>query len=73
MFIRTMHNRLGPTAVSREMTVRDGLVLVPLVAAIIAFALYPQIALYKGEASVTRSIQAAQQAASAAERAEVTP
>jgi NADH-quinone oxidoreductase subunit M len=55
------------------MTVRDGLVLVPLVAAIIAFALYPQIALYKGEASVTRSIQAAQQAASAAERAEVTP
>src|SRR4051794_22165436 len=63
MFIRAMHNRVGPNVVSREMTVRDGLVLVPLVAAILAFALYPQIALHKGERSVTRSIQPAQQAA----------
>jgi NADH-quinone oxidoreductase subunit M len=73
MFIRAMHNRVGPKVVSREMTVRDGLVLVPLVAAIIAFALYPQIALHKGEAAVTRSIQPAQQAASAAEQAKVGP
>jgi NADH-quinone oxidoreductase subunit M len=73
MFIRTMHNRTGPRVTSREMTVRDGLVLVPLVVAIIAFALYPQIALHKGEASVTRSIQAAQQAANASEQAKVGP
>jgi len=73
MFIRTMHNRVGPTVATREMTVRDGIVLVPLVAAILAFALYPQIALHKGERAVTRSIAPAQQAASAAQRAEVTP
>jgi NADH-quinone oxidoreductase subunit M len=73
MFIRTMHNRVGTDVVSRDITLRDGVVLVPLVLAILAFALYPQIALHKGEASVVRSIQSAQQAASATERAEVGP
>jgi NADH-quinone oxidoreductase subunit M len=73
MFIRAFHNRVGPQVDSREMTVRDGLVLVPLVLAILAFALYPQIALDKGERSVTRSIQAAQQAQGQAQQAEVTP
>ena len=73
MYIRTMHNRVGPNVVSREMSVRDGLVLVPLVVAILGFALYPQIALHKGERSVTRAIAPAQQAASATQRAEVGP
>jgi NADH-quinone oxidoreductase subunit M len=73
MFIRAFHNRVGPEVDSREMTVRDGLVLVPLVLAILAFALYPQIALDKGERSVTRSIQAAQQAQGQDQQAEVTP
>jgi NADH-quinone oxidoreductase subunit M len=73
LFIRAMHNRVGPNVVSREMSVRDGLVLVPLVVAILGFALYPQIALHKGERAVTRSIAPAQQAASATERAAVTP
>jgi NADH-quinone oxidoreductase subunit M len=71
LFIRAMHNRVGPHAESREMRVADGLVLVPLVLAILAFALYPQIALHKGEASVTRAVGPAQQAASAAEQARV--
>jgi NADH-quinone oxidoreductase subunit M len=71
MFIRAMHNRVGPHVASREMTVRDGLVLVPLVVLILAFALYPQIALNKGEGAVVRSIAPAQQAASATEQAEV--
>src|SRR5438270_11422458 len=35
LFIRAMHNRLGPRAQSREMSVSDGLVLTPLVAVII--------------------------------------
>jgi NADH-quinone oxidoreductase subunit M len=75
MFIRAMHNRVGPQVVSREMSLRDGLVLVPLVVAILAFALYPQIALHKGEAAVTRSIGPVQQVqqASATQRAEATP
>ena len=73
MFIRAMHNRVGPGVTSREMTVADGIVLVPLVLAILGLALYPQLALKKGEGSVVRSVAPAQQAAAAAERAEVTP
>jgi NADH-quinone oxidoreductase subunit M len=73
MFIRTMHNRPGPEVASREMSLRDGVVLVPLVLAILAFSLYPQIALKKGEPSVVRSIGPAQQAASASQRAEAGP
>ena len=53
MYIRSMHNRVGPTRdVVRDLTLRDGLVLVPLVAAILAFALYPQLALEAGEEAV---------------------
>jgi NADH-quinone oxidoreductase subunit M len=52
MFIRAMHNRVAPTMDSREITVRDGLVLVPLVLAILALAVYPQIALDKSEPTV---------------------
>jgi NADH-quinone oxidoreductase subunit M len=73
LFIRAFHNRVGPAVDSREMTVRDGLVLVPLVLAILAFALYPQVALHKGERSVTQSIRAAQQAQGADQQAEVRP
>jgi NADH-quinone oxidoreductase subunit M len=58
MYIRSMHNRVGPRVTSFDMTVRDGLVLVPLVAAIIAFALYPQLALDAGEATVRSTVQA---------------
>ncbi|HEX2104426.1 MAG TPA: NADH-quinone oxidoreductase subunit M [Solirubrobacteraceae bacterium] len=73
IFIRALHNRVGPSVDPREMTVRDGIVLVPLVAAILAFAFYPQIALHKGERSVTQSIQAAQQAQGQGQQAEVRP
>ena len=45
-----MHNRTGPARdVVRDRRVRDGLVLVPLVLAIVAFALYPQAALDDAE------------------------
>src|SRR3954452_22070668 len=73
MFIRAFHNRVGREVTSREMSLRDGIVLVPLVLVILAFALYPQIALNKGERAVTRSIQAAQQAAGQSQQAEVRP
>jgi NADH-quinone oxidoreductase subunit M len=59
MFIRAMHNRTGPEVDSREMGFGDGLVLVPLVAVILFFAFYPQLALEKAERSVTGSIGAA--------------
>ena len=62
LFIRTMHNRLGPNAVSRELAPRDALVLVPLVALIVAFALYPQFGLKRSERDTRGSVAAAKQA-----------
>ncbi len=59
LFIRAMHNRTGPDVESRDIRFADGVVLVPLVAVILAFALYPQLALHRGERSVTSSIAAA--------------
>jgi NADH-quinone oxidoreductase subunit M len=58
MFIRTMHNRVGPNVESRDIGVRDGLILVPLVAVVIAFALYPQQALRDSEPTVKRVVAA---------------
>jgi NADH-quinone oxidoreductase subunit M len=63
MFIRAMHNRPGPNVVSREMSVADGLVLVPLVLCILAFALYPQLALEKDERAVLQAVRPAAQIA----------
>jgi NADH-quinone oxidoreductase subunit M len=48
-FIRMMHNRLAAGAGSFDLSARDGLVLVPLVVAIVAFGLYPQQALEQSE------------------------
>jgi NADH-quinone oxidoreductase subunit M len=55
-FIRSMHNRVGPEVESREMSFADGLVLVPLVLAILALALYPQVALHRSEPSVKAAL-----------------
>ena len=59
MFIRTMHNRTGPAVESRELRFTDGLVIAPLVAAIVGFALYPQLALDRSEPSVVTSVRQA--------------
>ena len=48
LFIRAMHNRVGADVDSRDLAVADGVVLVPLVLLIIAFGLYPQLALERG-------------------------
>jgi len=53
LFIATMHNRTGARVQSRELSLRDGLVLVPLVLAILAIALYPQFALERSAPAVT--------------------
>jgi NADH-quinone oxidoreductase subunit M len=58
MFIRAMHNRTGPEVVSRELGFRDGLVLVPLVLAILAFAIYPQVELSRAEHSIKAAVEA---------------
>jgi NADH-quinone oxidoreductase subunit M len=57
MFIRAMHNRAGPGTVSREFSLRDALVIVPLILVILGFALYPQGALSASEPAVKATIQ----------------
>ena len=58
MYIRSMHNRVGPRVTSFDVTFRDGLVLVPLVLVILAFALYPQLALNASENAVKSTVEA---------------
>jgi len=59
LFIGAMHNRVGPKVKSRDITMRDGLVLVPLVAVILFLALYPQFALRRSEDSVKATVASA--------------
>jgi NADH-quinone oxidoreductase subunit M len=60
VFIRAMHNRTGPRVDSREISWREGLALVPFLAAIGLFALYPQLALQRSQKTVTASISQVQ-------------
>jgi NADH-quinone oxidoreductase subunit M len=59
LFIRAMHNRVGQDVVSRDASRADSIVLVPLVLCILGLALYPQLALEKGEQTVKGSVAAA--------------
>jgi NADH-quinone oxidoreductase subunit M len=55
-FIRAVHNRVGENVRSFDLSPRDGLVLVPLVLVIVAFAVYPQQALNHSEATVEQVV-----------------
>jgi len=61
LFIRAMHNRVGPRVDSHEISLRDGLVLVPLVLVIVFLAVYPQLALHRSERSVKAAVADAHQ------------
>jgi NADH-quinone oxidoreductase subunit M len=63
MYQKVMHNRLPEGAESREISWRDGLVLAPLVAVIVALALYPGLILERGETSVNETLSAVQEPA----------
>ncbi len=58
LYQRTMHNRLPDGVESREISLRDSLAVAPLVACIVALALYPGLILHRGEASVDLSLAA---------------
>jgi NADH-quinone oxidoreductase subunit M len=60
LFIRAMHNRVGANVDSREISLRDGAVLVPLVLVIVFMAIYPQLALRRSEGSVKSAVLPAQ-------------
>jgi NADH-quinone oxidoreductase subunit M len=61
LFIRAMHNRVGSKVQSREISFRDGAVLVPIVLVILFLALYPQFALHRSEGSVKATVASVQQ------------
>jgi NADH-quinone oxidoreductase subunit M len=58
LYQRSMHNRLPAAATSREISWREGLVVAPLVACIVALAFYPGLVLEEGEDSVAGSLTA---------------
>jgi NADH-quinone oxidoreductase subunit M len=51
-FIRSMHNRVGPNVDSRELSLEDAVVLIPLVATIVALSLYPAFGLNRSQRAV---------------------
>jgi NADH-quinone oxidoreductase subunit M len=59
LFIRAMHNRVGANVESRELSLADGVVLVPVVGVILFMALYPQLALHRSEGSVKTAVASA--------------
>ncbi len=60
LYQRTMHNRKADGIGSREIGLRDGLVLAPLVLCILGLALYPQLILHRTDRSVQERISALQ-------------
>jgi NADH-quinone oxidoreductase subunit M len=62
LFIRAMHNRVREGVDSREIALLDSAVLVPLVAVILFFAVYPQLALSRSEGSVKAAVAPARAA-----------
>jgi NADH-quinone oxidoreductase subunit M len=62
LFIRAMHNRVRDGVDSREIALLDSAVLVPLVAVILFFAVYPQLALQRSEGSVKAAVAPARAA-----------
>jgi NADH-quinone oxidoreductase subunit M len=59
LFQRTMHNRLPEGLESREISLRDAAVLVPVVACIVGLALYPGLITSRADDSVTASLSRA--------------
>ena len=60
VYIRTMHNTVGPKSQSREISWRDALAIVPLVVVILALALYPQFGLKRSQRSLQATMAAAE-------------
>jgi NADH-quinone oxidoreductase subunit M len=58
LFQRTMHNRMPEGIESHEIGLRDAAVLSPLVACIVALALYPGLILSRGQPSVKDKLEA---------------
>jgi NADH-quinone oxidoreductase subunit M len=56
LFIRAMHNRVGPKVTSTEIRFAEAVAIVPLVAVILALALYPQFGLRRSQQSLNSAV-----------------
>jgi NADH-quinone oxidoreductase subunit M len=56
LFIRSMHNRVGPGVVSREIGLSDAVAIAPVVLVILALAFFPQFVLHRTEATVKPTV-----------------
>ena len=61
LYQRSMHNRKPAELASREISLREALVVAPLVACIVALALWPGLILERGEASVEAALEPSEQ------------
>jgi NADH-quinone oxidoreductase subunit M len=71
MFIRAMHNRVGPKVASREIVLAEAAAIAPIVLVILALAFYPQFGLRRSEPTVRAAVLPAQIMATRPARAEV--
>jgi NADH-quinone oxidoreductase subunit M len=60
MYIRSMHNRVGPRVTSFDIGIRDAVPVIGLLAVILVLAFYPQFGLRRSEPSVTAAITPAE-------------
>ncbi|HWD75377.1 MAG TPA: NADH-quinone oxidoreductase subunit M [Solirubrobacteraceae bacterium] len=60
LYIRSMHNRVGPSVVSSEMSFTDGVVIVPVILVILVLAFYPQFGLRRSEPTVRTALAGTQ-------------
>jgi NADH-quinone oxidoreductase subunit M len=58
MYQRAMHYREAPPGISREIALREAVVVVPLVLCIVGLALYPGLVTTRGQDAVDRSLAA---------------
>ena len=68
----TMHNRKPDGIASREISLRDGVILAPLVLCILGLALYPQLILHRADPSVQKSVAAVTEPSSSQEELAVS-
>jgi NADH-quinone oxidoreductase subunit M len=56
LYIQSMHNRVGPRVASRDISLSDGAVIVPIVLVILVLAFYPQFGLRRSEPTVRAAL-----------------
>jgi NADH-quinone oxidoreductase subunit M len=56
LYIRSMHNRVGPKVTSSDISITDATVIVPIVLIILVLAFYPQFGLRRSEPSLDATL-----------------